>query len=642
VFCKLGQALAVTTGLAALIWCSGCARRAPGPSTQRLAVLRFENLGADRSADWIGRAISEVVTSELAGAPDIYAIPSSRIHAYERVLGARPVSAPGISAERSLALAAGANRLAYGEYAVRSGEIQARMTTENPQTGKTTAVVSYSGSAGDVAAAASAFARALWKDAPAYATRNAAALEAFVNALESFDQPSVAQTLERALAADPDYAQAYRLLAQWKAQRQDRAGAVAVLDQALGRNLPPVERARLEVDSADLRGDPVARTRACATLARLSPSDPVVWRALGETAMAAHAYQNSVNAWEKALTIEPQDAAALNQAGYAAAYAGDLPAATAFLTRYRSLAPADSNPLDSLGDVNLLAGRLREAEGFYLQSARKNAHFDTDGSLFKAAIARLMTGDIGGADALFQRYAEARAADHDPALDYRKAEWSWAAGRRRAACAGMEAFARGAETTPLRELAARGFAELAVWRLMLGDREAAAQAAGKAAQYAGPSSAAIARVTRFLSEPPATPAEWAVRAEREFPEPGQTPVRSFAMAYALLLAREFLPAGLTLKEIYNSGATADDEGLPVMLAWTYLETGRNQEAAALLRFNPIPSSTGVGPFFGFYFPRLYALRAMVATHSGKPEEARIDSQLFQKLSGPDPLVWEMK
>jgi hypothetical protein len=206
----------------------------------------------------------------------------------------------------------------------------------------------------------------------------------------------------------------------------------------------------------------------------------------------------------------------------------------------------------------------------------------------------------------------------------------------------MEAFARGAETTPLRELAARGFAELAVWRLMLGDREAAAQAARKAGQCAGPSSAAIARVTRFLTEPPATPAEWAVRAEREFPEPSQTPVRNFATAYALLLAREFQPAGLTLKEIYNSGAPADDEGLPVMLAWAYLETGRTQEAAALLRFNPIPSDTGVGPFFGFYFPRLYALRAMVASRSGKPAEARIDSRLFQELSGPDPLVWEKK
>jgi hypothetical protein len=175
---------------------------------------------------------------------------------------------------------------------------------------------------------------------------------------------------------------------------------------------------------------------------------------------------------------------------------------------------------------------------------------------------------------------------------------------------------------------------------MLGDRQAAAQAAQKAGQCAGPSSAAIARVTRFLTEPPASPAEWAVRAEREFPDPGQTPIRNFATAYALLLAREFEPAGLTLKEIYNSGAPADDEGLPVMLAWTYLETGHVQEAAALLRFNPIPTPTGVGPFSGFYFPRIYALRAMVASRSGKPEEARINSQLFQKLSGPDALIWE--
>jgi tetratricopeptide (TPR) repeat protein len=639
---KLGLALAFAAGLAALTALSGCARRVAEPAVQRLAVLRFENLGADQSADWIGRALAEAVTSELAGAPGLYALPSSRFHAYERMLGARPVSAPGISAERGLALAAGANRLAYGEYAIRSGEIQARMTTEDPRTGQMTAVVSYAGPADDVTAAASAFARAIWKDAPAYSTRNAAAFHAFVDALESFDRPSVAQTLGGAIAAEPSFAPAYRLLAQWKAQRQDRAGAVALLDQALARNLPPVEAARLEVDSADLRGDSAARGRAYAALARLTPSDPQVWRALAETAMAAHAYPASVSAWEKALQIEPQDTVALNEAGYAAAYAGDLVAATAFLGRYQSLAPAESNPFDSLGDVNLHAGRLREAEAFYLQAARKNAHFEADGPLLKAAMARLMTGDAGGADALFQRYTEARAAAGDPALAYRKAEWDWAAGRRRAACAAMEAFALGSENTLLRELAARGFAELAVWRLMLGDRAGADRAAGKAAQCAGPSSAAIAAVTRFLTEPQATPAEWALRAEREFPDPGQTAIRGFAMGYALLLAGEFQPASLTLKEIYSSGAPADDEGLPVMLAWTYLETGRDKEAAALLRFNPIPTSTGVGPFFGFYFPRLFALRAILANRSGKPEEARLDSQLFQKLSGPDPLVWEKK
>jgi hypothetical protein len=36
------------------------------------------------------------------------------------------------------------------------------------------------------------------------------------------------------------------------------------------------------------------------------------------------------------------------------------------------------------------------------------------------------------------------------------------------------------------------------------------------------------------------------------------------------------------------------------------------------------------------------LRAAEATRSGKPEDARLNSQLFQKLSGPDPLVWEKR
>ena len=48
---------------------SGCTRQSPAPRVERIAILRFENLGADVSGDWMGRAFSELITAELAGAP---------------------------------------------------------------------------------------------------------------------------------------------------------------------------------------------------------------------------------------------------------------------------------------------------------------------------------------------------------------------------------------------------------------------------------------------------------------------------------------------------------------------------------------------------------------------------------------------
>ena len=60
--------------------------------------------------------------------------------------------------------------------------------------------------------------------------------------------------------------------------------------------------------------------------------------------------------------------------------------------------PDMPNPLDSLGDVQLLTGHPREAEAFYMQAAKQDPHFQNGGDWLKAAIARLMTGDQAGAE----------------------------------------------------------------------------------------------------------------------------------------------------------------------------------------------------------------------------------------------------
>ena len=70
----------------------------------------------------------------------------------------------------------------------------------------------------------------------------------------------------------------------------------------------------------------------------------------------------------------------------------------------------------------------------------------------------------------------------------------------------------------------------------------------------------------------------------------------------------------------------------MLLAWTLIETGRYQEAAPLLRSNPVPPATGVTVFTPLYFPRLYYLRGLAAEKSGKPQEAREAYRVFQQLS----------
>jgi len=633
VYCRLALAVACLFTLA-------CIQKPVSLRPERLAVLRFENLGSNPSDDWMGRALPEVITAELTGVPGIYAIPASRLHSLDRAVGTRPAGVPGISAERSQALLAGANRIGYGEYAVLPGRLEVRLTIEDPGAGRAVRVISTSAAAGRVLEAASDVARALSARAVRYGTRNEQVLREYVTALEAGSKAVRDQALASAISGDPDFAPAVRLLAQAKAQEQDREGALTLLRSTLARGtaIPATDRASLELEAAVLRDDVAASQKALEAVVRVTPGDPVAWRALGESAMRRRLYGEAAVAFRKMLELEPEDASGWNQLGYAAGYAGDLDGAVTALRRYQALLPAQANPLDSLGDVNLISGRLREAEGFYVQAVQKDPNFARGADYFKAAVARLMTGDVAGADALAEKFADLRAKANDPELESHRAGWLWLSGRRSAAYQRLASFARSAEAGSQREVASRAYAELSIWSLLLEDRSAAARMEEKAAALVGPSSASTVLMTRFLIEPPASASEWENRVSRLFPPNLPAPVKDLALGCALLLGREYHAATPPLRRVYDASGASDVEGVPILLAWSLLEAGDLNSAAPLLRQNPIPPITGPAMFTWFYFPRLYYLRGIEAEKLGKAEEARANYKLFQVLSGSQQTV----
>ena len=635
VLCRLRLAILSSPLLAPLILvlcltATSCSRQLAVPAgPERLAILRFENLSTDPSIDWMGRAFVEVITRDLAAAPGLYAISFERLHKREAALGVRPAKAPGVSAERSLALEAGANRLGYGEFWVLGGQLQTRLTIEDVQRQKVVRVIHQSAAAADLLQIADALAREIWRQAEPYPTRSREALKAYCDALETADPAAKSRLIETASSADADYFPPYFLLSQVTV-RQDRAAALALLERALARGAkaPALELARAGFLAANLRGDSAAASESLRALSRVTPGDPDVWRALGQETMAHHQYIEAMQAFQKALSVEPDDIDSLNRLGYAAAYSGQLDTAMNALRQYQTRRPLDANPLDSMGDVNLLLGRLRDAENFYIEAARKDPTFLAGSEPFKAAIARLMSGDIGGADSLFNQFADARAAAKDPLTGFRKVQWSWITGRRKEGYLQMAAFARSGEQTPATQLASQAYGQLAIWSVALGDR-------GKAAAFAGKASSAV----QFLSQPSAPASEWAARAERAFPAPAQKQEKEAALAYALLAEKQFADAARVLERLRGYGSPNGNESFAVMLAWAYLETGKPKEAAALLRFNPLPSAAGVSELNVFDFPRLFYLRGRVAALAGNPQQEESYYKLFLKLSGDEPLEW---
>jgi tetratricopeptide (TPR) repeat protein len=606
---------------------------------ERVAVLRFENLSADVSVDWMGRALSEIVTTELTGAPGIFSLPAIRVHAVQNGLGARSATVPGISAERTAALAAGATKIAFGQYVVRGGTLEARMTVEDEITGKMTVLAPVTAPVGDIVTAGTDLARQISDRATPYGTKNPLVVQTHVRAFEHFN-PELAEDLQKSIASDPDFGPAYRELAQLKIQQRDIAGAQEVLRRGMERNgIPAADRNLMRLEEATLRNDAKGRMEALTALSTAAPYDPQVWRDLAVTEASAHQYPKAVEAYRKATALEPDDPNIWNQLAYSAAYAGDHAAGTEAIERYRKLLPDSPNVADTLGDMHLIQGHLPQAEQTYLGNAKKHPDFFVGLDFLKAALAHLMTGDATGADGIAQQYFDARAEAKDPVLAIRKAQWAWISGRRKSAVQQMQQIVSAPDSPQNRQVAAHAGAELAMWTLMLGNREAASDMARKSADLAKPAPSAQATLARFFAQPPAPPTEWLARAKTLVPDPAQQSIGNVALAYALLFSKEFAEARPLLQSMYNSGNPSADEGLPVLLAWANVETGHIDEAATLLQTTPPLSDVGLTWSTPLYFPRIFYLRAVVAEKQGKADVARENWSIFHALSGPDPLMW---
>ncbi len=598
--------LLVAGALLAGLSCS----RAPRPAVERLAVLPFENLTGEAGLDWMGRGVALVLAHDLTPLQDV-----------------RPLA---IEALRE-AYPARATRVVHGYLTLRQGRLRMYASIEDLARKKSVREITVSGAVADgVIPPADRLARSLSRDARLFSTQNDAALKDFEEGMRASDAKTAGEAFERALGRDANFGPAYVAWAERLAGAGDRAGAERVLDLSRrpGVSLPTIERAELNSLGAALVRDQRAQLGFMREIARLTPANSELLVTLAESLVRQRSFAAAVETYTLASRADPSNGNLWNNMGYAQAYAGDADGAVGSLREYQRLAPDNVNPLDSLGEVSFHLGRFADAERYFLECQEKNAVFLGGAALWKAAQASLMLGELARADEHFNRYLEIRRRFHDPIENYRRAQWEYLSGRRRQARQRLAALAaQGGDEGPYAS------AQLAVWKLLAGDREGARADALRAAQPSGnPSTRALAGLCVFLTEPPASTEEWALRAERAFPEAAQTSLKRHALAYALLIDGHFRDAALVLKEIFEQFHPAPGGDTPVLMGWALMASGRAREAEPWLARYPIPESAGEH-FLGYLaFPRLFELRAKLAEAQGRRREAARDYALFRKYS----------
>jgi hypothetical protein len=577
----------------AVLIMAACSAKKENEPPARYAVLRLENLTSDPSLNWIGRAASEVLIREIG------ALPSSSIYAANENFGRRPVSAPGVSTELTDALLAGANRVITGYYEMNRGSLTFHLVEEEARSGKRLGDFSAKGAVLDACAE---LARQLTASPKPYATKSQAALQNYAQGLET-DDPH-ANFYQAATAADPNYSDAYLAWGE-TALAYKKADTVAhVLAEAEAHHADPAVIARLKLAEATAFNDASARTAALKQIVETDPGNLKAIQALGEEEMAQHRFTEAAAAFgQGASNVRPD---LINMKAYALMFAGDEKGALDAVHEYQKAAPQDANALDSEGDIHYFFGYFSEAEKLYLASESRNPHFNQGGEVWKAARAHLMTGDIAGASAIFDRYREEREVAKDPAVTFRKAEWQFLTGDREAGLAGMRQLASSATSGALKTLA---LTQAAIWELQLGFRAEAGKDAEAVLKSGQNGDLVQAAIVRFASQEPKSVAEQEARAEKVFSGTGGAQFRELAVGYSLVFAKRYAEAAPIWKDLYEK-SNPNDGTVRGIYALCLEQSGQVAEAVSVQKNMPAPSTVLAPSFESLYFkPRNTAARA---------------------------------
>ena len=378
-----------TLGLWAVL--SACTGSAPPRPLERVAFLKVDNLSGDAALDWIAEAVPSAAATQLAGV--------------ERVLPLRADSS------RDGAVLA-ATQLVHGYFDLRRNALHFEFSIEDTSTHKMRPLSLD----GDALHAADAIAKAVAPAVKPFATQNPVAMEAWGK-----------QEFEKAVQLDPDFGPAWRDLILSLQGEQ----ALVFADRALSRTSlrGSVEQAQIRLSAAQIRGDRDAIGTAALALAKLLPNDVELVRKLAEQAGNARRFAEAVEFYRAVMRLQPEDSAVYNQLGYAQFFAGDLAGARASFDEYGRHPGQEANALDSQGEVLFMAGKFAEAEQYFQKAHTANPMMLDGGDLLKAAHARWLTGDLNGADGIFDSYIRYRSDHADQTVGWRRANWEYATGR---------------------------------------------------------------------------------------------------------------------------------------------------------------------------------------------------------------------
>src|SRR5262245_23960761 len=276
------------------------AKQATSVEQMSLAILPFRNASDDRSLDWLGPSLSEMLRSEVGQSPSLRSVPSDRVHQVLQDLRISNESTLDPASLRRVAEFSSAQTAMWGQYVKLGGEIRIDATLQDMKRQHVTRLNAVASSESDILIAVAQLARSTQQKlaaSPSLATAEQAksikptsqsihALGNYNEGLEFTRQGNYLEALKKFQAAvqdDPQFALAYSKLAQTHAKlgygREAEQNSRKAVD--LSENLLPQEKYLILATDAQIVNDPQKATDSYENLTKIIPDDPQIRFGLG-------------------------------------------------------------------------------------------------------------------------------------------------------------------------------------------------------------------------------------------------------------------------------------------------------------------------------------------------------------------------
>lgn len=361
---------------------------APAPGTgvgaagrPAVAILTFEDHTGDEEVRWLASGVPSMLITGLAQTPGLDVLSSQRIAAVVQGIGEENVRALDDAIREEIARRSGAGAVVVGSIYKSGGRIRVDVQVEDIETGSLILARDASGTdvfdivdqlVGEIQGG---FAVEVTEDVRGVAevtSPDLAAYEAYdegLRALTLYRLPAAREAFDRALAIDPGFAMAHYQQHQLDHALGDHGSATAHLRRAAEHldRLPARERLLVEAQvRRQLRGDPAGAVEILEGLIQRYPDEEGAYHTLYVTwALDLADPERGLEVLERGVAANPRSGALRNAYGYALVDRGEVDAGIEQLEVYRSIEPDEPNPLDSLAETYIRAGRVEDALDTY-------------------------------------------------------------------------------------------------------------------------------------------------------------------------------------------------------------------------------------------------------------------------------------